>query len=315
MKIIVNGFEYTNVVNAISWDGDLRSIARKVSFSIPEKDADYYFSRNINLKPIHEGGIVELKTDEDKLIFKGIIIDMDKTLSGGIIKYTAFDFMFYLKNSELSKVFDTTAEVVAKQVANELGIETLNIANTGVNVYMACLPENAYNIIMMAYTKASQTTGKKYIPVMDDDKLSVYEIGLDSQVLLDPTANIEDVTYKISLSELTNKVLVLDKAGKVISTIEDKETIKKYGTVQKTCKGNTGEAKAMLKSVKRSLTVKTLGDIRAVTGKSLLLKDPETEIVGKYYIEADSHSFSNGVHEMSLTLNLEKVMDEKEIKK
>ncbi|MBS9775026.1 MAG: hypothetical protein KGV59_07735 [Tenacibaculum sp.] len=313
MKIIVNDRDLTEVVGRITWSGDIRNVARKLEFTIGIKDSDYFYSK-LDIT-IEEGFIVTLKDDDENVMFRGVIIDIKKSVSGALITYSAFDFMFYINNSDISKVFDDTAESIVEKIASELGAKTGEIAETGINVYMTCLPEKAYNAIMMAYSYVSSKNGKKYIPLMDDDKLTIKELGTDSGVMLDGDYNIIDVNYTLTLTKLINKVLVIDKTGAVIETIKDDESIKKYGTVQRVCKEDKFKAKAMLKNTERTTSVSILGDIRALSGYSLLFKEPMSGLVGKFYIESDTHTFENGMHKMDLKLNLENVMDIKEIKK
>ncbi|MFQ9792965.1 MAG: hypothetical protein ACLRX7_06820 [Acutalibacteraceae bacterium] len=55
-----------------------------------------------------------------------------------------------------------------------------------------------------------------------------------------------------------------------------------------------------------------LGDIRNITGNSVIVKEPSTGINGLFYIDGDTHTWKNGIYLNKLVLNLKNVMDEKE---
>ena len=50
-----------------------------------------------------------------------------------------------------------------------------------------------------------------------------------------------------------------------------------------------------------------------VSGYALIVQETTTGLFGKFYIESDTHTFTDGKHEMALTLAFSNMMDEKEI--
>lgn len=131
--------------------------------------------------------------------------------------------------------------------------------------------------------------------------------------------NLIEATYKSTLQNLVNRVLITDKNNNIIKTVEDADSIQKYGLVQKVLKQNDGEdataqAKKMLVTVESSATVSGVpNDFRAVSGYSIIVQETDTGLYGQFYIESDTHTFSCGKAQMDLTLAFENLMDEKEI--
>ncbi len=312
MKIIISGNDVSELVSTITFSGDIRSVARKLEFELTCSDDDYYI-KSLDIS-VAEGDIVSLFSDDGMHLFKGVIIEIKRSLSKSSITYLAYDFMFYVKNSQINEVYDDLAENIVKDIARSLGIKTADIVGTNVKVYMPALCENAYNAIMMAYTFAGRKNARKYMPIMRDDKLAVIEKGTFSGVVIDGNSNLLDASYTISLSKMVNKVLVTDKAGRVIGDEKDEGNIKKYGLIQRVVKEDASKAKEMLSGVSRSINISALSDIRALSGSSLIFIDPETNIKAKFFIESDSHSFNSAGNIMNLKLNLENIMDEKEIR-
>ena len=65
--------------------------------------------------------------------------------------------------------------------------------------------------------------------------------------------------------------------------------------------------------IDESGSVIALGDVRAISGYSLAVQDSKSGLYGLFYIESDTHTFTDGKHEMSLTLAFKNTMDEKEL--
>ena len=173
---------------------------------------------------------------------------------------------------------------------------------------------------MMAYTAAARKKGTKYMPLIKNiNQVCVIEKGTLSGVILTGDYNLVGATYKATLQNLVNRVLITDNKGNVIKTVEDGESVKKYGLVQKIIKQSekedaTPEAQKALVTVESSATVSASpSDFRAVSGYSVIVQESDTGLYGKFYIESDSHTFENGKSQMELTLSFENLMDEKEL--
>lgn len=315
MKIIAGGQDITQLSEKLAWAGDDKEIARTLSVSYVRKYSDPLIPR-IRLQL---GDAVSLYTDGGELLFFGIIFDLDRTAAGSTASFFAYDLAVYIK-SEISRVFDTTPEMVAQMVCGDLGIPFGGAVQTGVHVYFPHLGKSAYDAIMAAYTQASRVTGKKYIPLMQGDALYVLEKGQPSGAVLDGWRNHIDSSYKESIRDAVDKVVITDKSGGVIDEVKNGEWLSRYGTLQKVYKQEDGKdavtaAKAMLQGPEETAACEGLSDYRCRAGTSVILHDNATGLWGDYFITADSHSFENGVIRMSLTLSFKNKMDEKEIEK
>lgn len=315
MQLIADNKDLSQLVEKITWSGDVKQIARKLVFTVATKDSDKHLPK----ATITEGSTVTLKAD-GKLLFGGIIFDAEKTASSNVTTYTAFDLLFYVNNSDISRVFDATPEAITAQVCGDLGIPFGTAAPTGIKVYVPCLGKKAYEAIMMAYTAASRQNGKKYLPVMRGvNSLCVIEKGAYCGVILDGGYNLTDASYKTSLQQVVNKVIITDKSGGTINTLKDDKS-PLPGIVQRVYKQEDGkdaatEAKALLHGMDESASVTAISDIRAVTGVSIAIREPITGLYGRFYIDADTHTFAGTKSEMQLTLAFSNMMDEKEIQK
>ena len=314
-QLIVGSQDLSQVAEKITWSGDSKQVARELVFTVASKKSDRFLPK----VTINEGDNVLFRDDAGKTLFGGPVFDIEKPGSGSVVTYTALDLMFYVNNSDINKVFDDTPEAITAWICSNLGIPFGTAAPTGMKVYMPCLGKKAYAAIMMAYTAASRKNGKKYIPLMQNiNQLCVIEKGAMCGAVLDGDYNLEDASYKSSLQGLVDRVLITDKNGNVVGKVENAEAQKKYGVVQVVYKQEDGkdanaEAKALLQTIEQSGSVTAISDTRAVSGYAIAVQEPISGLYGKFYIEGDTHTFTNGKAEMQLTLAFSNMMDEQEI--
>lgn len=320
LSLIANSTDITQLVEKITWSGDTKEVARKLVFSIICKESDYYLPK----VEINEGDVVLLQdnweSDSDKILFAGILFDIEKSGSSNTITYTCFDCMFYLNRYEMSKVFDNTPEAITSDICKEIGV-TLGYAEpTGIQVYLPAFGFTAYDIITSAYTSASNQNNKKYIPVIKNtNEVHIIEKGIYSGVLLDSTYNIIESNYSSSLQNLVNKVIITNDSCTTINQVDNATSISKYGTIQKVYKSEDGknaftEASALIHELDQTADITALSNIKAVSGYSIAVQESISGLYGLFFIESDSHEFTNGKATMQLNLAFENLMDEKEIK-
>lgn len=318
MTILVNGMDLGELVETITWSGDDTQVARKLEFSIVKNTQD----KNFPNVTINEGDQVLLQADSGDILFGGILFDIDRTASNSLVKYLAFDLMFYVNGSEITKDYNAAPEDIAKDVCTQLEIIPGSMAATGLVVANPCVKKTGYQIIQSSYTAAARQNGKKYMPVMEKvNQVSVIEKGQDSGVVLTEDANLSEANYKVSLQNLVNRVIITDKNGAVTSQVEDKESQAKYGIIQKILEQEEGkdaaaEAKNMIKASEATASVSGFpDDIRAVAGYAVLVQETQTGLMGRFFISSDTHQYANGSATMDLTLQFENLMDEQEIDK
>ena len=119
-------------------------------------------------------------------------------------------------------MFDDTPEAITAWGCSHLGVPFGSDAPTGIKVYMPCLGKRAYEAIMAAYTAASRQNGKKYIPMMRDvNKVCVIEKGALCGTVLEGGYNLTEASYKTSLQNMVNRVVVTNKEGGQVGVAEE----------------------------------------------------------------------------------------------
>lgn len=316
MKLLTGGKDISDLVEQIKWSGDTKQVARTIQFTIAENKRDKDFPAVV----IDEGDEIIMQDDRGSDVFGGIIFDIDKNAGSNVESYLAYDLMFYINNSDVNQMLDGLPETIVPGICAELGIESGDLAATGIPVSVPCFGKKAYEAIMMAYTAAARQNGSKYIPLMTNiNKVSVIEKGTFCGTVMTGDYNLIEAAYKSTLQKLVNRVLITDKNNNVIKTVEDAVSIQKYGLVQRVLKQNDGEdsttqAQKMLVTVESSATVSGVpNDFRAISGYSIIVQETDTGLYGQFYIESDTHTFSCGKAQMDLTLAFENLMDEMDI--
>lgn len=296
----------------VEWSGSDEQCSRQVSFDIPSNPYDKTF-HDIKIKL---GDIVKL-CDGKKVLFIGTVTTRERSGEIGTVTYTAMDFMHHLLRSNTTHKFkNMTAESIAKKVCHEIGIPTGKLAATKYNIPKLFFEDQCiYDIIITAYRKAKSHTGKKYMPAMAGKKVSVIIKGEDTGVVLEQGVNITGASYTDTVDDMVNRVEIYSEKGKKLGRVEKAAHVSKYGVYQNTYtkeeKVNAKNvAKGMLAGITKSSSVEALGDIRAVSGHSIKIKDKATGLAGKFYIKSDSHTFENGTHMMQLELSLVNTMEE-----
>ena len=309
--------EITETLNGITWSGDYQQVARKLDFEM------LYAVHDKNQPVIvPDVGDKVTMTYNGTMVFAGIVWTRDLSSKGQFVKISCYDSLIYINKSNVSHNFkDMTAEAITRQVASDLGVPVGTLEATGVTMSMPAIGKSAYDTIMAAYTKASESTGLKYMPIIKEGALNVIRKGTTQvAVQLDYEINAEGTQFTESLDGMVNRVIVHDDKGNIVNTVSNDGWVSAYGIIQNAIqvekdKDMTTVANKALKPVERKANVDALGVIEAITGSAITVTDKHTDLEGLFYIDGDAHTYINGVYEMKLTLAFENIMDEKEADK
>lgn len=311
MKIRWENKWITTYVVSVTWFGSATQCSRSLDISIVNNPNNKeFYQLNIKL-----GDLLYLYEGSTRL-FVGEVTTLERTGDDGSISIKAMDVMSHLLRSKTSRNFrNTSPEKITQAVCSEIGIKTKNLEKTGVNIPKFYPREEAlYNIILGAYGKVVRETKKKYMATVDGILLTVIEKGLDSGVILNQSQNITSSQYGETMEQMINQVVIYNDKGQKTGIVKEDDWVKKYGIFQEAYVKESGvnsrtAAEALFCGIEKTASVEALGDIRAVSGKAIQIKDKITGLTGKFWIETDSHSWSDGKHVMSLDLAFKNIME------
>nr|DAP94095.1 MAG TPA: 43 kDa tail protein [Caudoviricetes sp.] len=308
-------FRWKNVwlpFEKVEWSGTDTQCSRQITVTLQSNPYD----GSVENPAIALGDLVYLY-DGTAQIFVGTVTTREKQAEIGTATYTAMDFMHHLLRSKASKKFKKlTPEKITAKLCTEIGAGTESLATTKTKIAKLIFEDKSYyDMIITAYRKARAKTKKNYIPVMKGNKVSVIEKGQASGVTLTQGVNVTDATYTDTTDNMVNTVKIYNASMKKIGQVSAGADVSKYGVYQETEKKEKGsdakkKAKAKLVGVTKEASIESIGDIRAISGKSIIIRDNAAGLSGTFFIKSDTHTFSDGTHTMKLDLSWKNEMEE-----
>ena len=316
MIVLHKNTDITEYISSISWGGSRSEVARKLELKVVNAPLD----DNITPLTIDLADPVYLFEDDGKTeLFRGFVIEREANSAQGVVTYVAYDLLFYTLKSKATYNFSSkTAETITKMVCGDMEIPVGSLASTGLSQKLIVQGASIYEIIMQAYTQAYQQNGKQYRVTAKKGLLNVEEMGKTvCEIELTEDSNITSSQYKETLTNMVNKVRIYDGEGNPVGVVQNDADVKNYGIFQQVYTEEEGKdakttAKSMFKGVEKTFTFTCVNYNGAVTGAGAIIRDSSTGLSGKVWIDADTHTWNNGVATMSLTVTLKQIMDTKE---
>ena len=303
----------TELCRSITWSGDWRNAARMLSYSPVANQDDPRLPR----APTELGGSARFWHGSE-LLMDAYALERTRDSLGNTIDVTAYDKGLYLtRNSTFLRVEGQTAEAVTAMVCGQFGIPVGALAATGVPITRNFLGVPLYKIIMTMYTLAADQTKKKYRVRFRGASLEVVEmVQSEESVILVPGSNLLSCVTKESASSMINSVAIYDDGYNLVKKQEDSAAAALYGLMQTAIRSGAyddpeGHAQQVLKEngLKTTITANALGDLRLITGNTVVVHEPVTGTEGLFWILSDTHTWTRNIYQTKLTLSLEAVMD------
>ena len=303
--------DITNLLINITWSGDYKSCARKLEFSLVSSSYDI----NIPKVDIPLMSVISFYEDDNEL-FRGFVYEREKS-SDNAMSFLCYDYCAKLNDIKVSyNIKNETASSIYNNFLTEYGLNKGDIIQANTGVTKVFLGVTAYDMIMTAYTEEAKNTGKKYMLYSRGNKFYASEKGIVKLKLsFEEGKNILSSSFKESVSNMVNKVLIVDENGNKVSEVKNDDWLKTYGLFQDVYKQQEGkdsnaEAKAMLKDIEQTCSLTGFGDTTCITGYGVQVKDNHTGLVGLFYIDSDTHTWEGGNYTIDLELNFKNIMNE-----
>lgn len=303
--------DITNLLINITWSGDYKSCARKLEFSLISSASDI----NIPKVDIPLMSIVQFYEDDNEL-FRGFVYEREKS-SDNSMSFLCYDYCAKLNDIKVSyNIKNETASSIYNKFLTEYKLSKGDIVSTSTKIKKVFLGTTAYDMIMTAYTEEAKKTGKKYMVYSKGDKFCASEKGIVKlKLAFEEGKNILSSNFKESVSNMVNKVLIVDDNGNKISEVKNDDWLKTYGLFQEVYKKQedkdaNAEAKAMLNGIEQTCSLSGFGDTTCITGMGVQVKDTYTGLVGLFYIDSDTHTWEGGKYSIDLELNFKNIMNE-----
>lgn len=316
MIIKADGKDITQLVGNITLDSNLDSLGDQLNFETAYSKEKFFPKADVS-----EGSIIQLFDKEE--IFRGIAVskEVDRTKQ----TFSCFDFAFYLNKTKLIKQFKKVqADKAIKQLLSELNVPCGTISPMTVVISKIYYDKEVSAIIKDILEEVTKATGQRYVIEMNKGKLDIikdtelivnYSVKLAENLApLNINQVISNPRKTYSIEEMKNSIVIYtggEEKFNVVASAKNDALISKYGLLQETASVDGKDvaqarniANNMLKELGKVLvdgSVDVIGDFKLRAGRTLVLNEPITGLVGKYKIKSASHSIET-VHTTKLDL-------------
>ena len=297
MRIVVNDKDITNICVNATWSGDIDERSRSLNFT-------YLYNPKISmpLVKVEIGNSINLFDDKNRLLYVGVVTEVASSLSGSDVSVTSRDVLWYLGKNKVAGVYTGSADAITRKILDEFGISIGNLESVAVDKTVISTGDKTI------YKAISEAYGEDYYIVALGEKVEVRKKGSEVVAVISGKANLIDASYKKSMEDMINRVIVLnDDNGKVFE-ISAEENLK-YGILQEVIKAEKDKdvsvsAKEKLVGIKDDSTITSTGNFDVISGKAVIIQDTSNGFTGKFLVTSDSHSFSGGEHTINLTVEV-----------
>lgn len=308
-KLYANGVDVTHLAGGLTWSSDTDTLGQSLSFELPfDKDGELLPKPFVNV-----GDKISLRYNNEDVFF-GIVVDEERN-GRNPIKYNCFDLAFYLNENVVTIQFnDIPAKQAIEDLCEKIGIKC-TVANIPVKIKKIYKAQLVSEILKDILEMSTEQNGVKYRFEMRGDTLVVFQ-WKDIKVNVN-TEWITGANRKTSLSGMKNRIEIVsadEKTTKVLGKAEDAANISKYGLLtqsQTIDEKEISKAKAVANNLLKELnrlkeegSVSLVGDYRARAGRLIDFEEPITGLSGEFLIKSAQHTYNNGIHVMSLGLEV-----------
>lgn len=307
----------TPITGPISWGSSTEELGQRLDFEIAYSDARY-----IPKNPIEIGDMVILKNGKNEIL-RTFVVAEDRT-GREPYKYVSFDGAFYLNKSKRIYQFNgMKGDAAIRKILKDFNVPVGEIVSIPTTIDEIYANETPADIIRDILDQAEKDQGIKYRMEMRVGKLYIVkqqDLLITGRFRLASNLGYRDITRSISnpsrsrsIEDMKNSVQIVQD-NRVIATIRDENLINKYGLLMDVVEVQNKDvaqakniAKNILKDFGRVLEenkLEMLGDDRVRAGRLIQIDEPVTGMKGKYLIKSVTHTVSNGIHRMSLDLEV-----------
>lgn len=305
--------DVSGMVTEITWSGDYQQCARSLKTGIVSKESD----PDVPVVRCEIGDHVRFSYD-GTLLFFGSIFHRGKVTGRSVIELTCWDRGIYLKRSTGTyMVRGMDPATLVKRICGDFNIPVGNIAAPSGKFDRKFIAQNLWKIILTAYTLAGDE--KKYVARFQGEKLDIMEKKAgENSVFLKGDHNLMEAHTEESAENVVTVAQIVNREGQVVQEKKDDARMKKFGRMQQQILESDDAVKQLEKmvadgDVEQTITVDNMGNIRCITGNTVVVQEPYTKVMGLFWIDTDTHTWKNGQYYNKLTLNFKNIMEEMEI--
>lgn len=303
--------DITQFCSNFVFSGDIETSSRILNFNLFEEKL--YFD-------IELGNTVLFVDNDLNVWFKGYI--MKKPITEELnYSVTAYDSMFWMANNKDTFVLENkTIGEVMREIGNRFQLRISILSDSSYKIKSLPIEDmTAYDYFRKAEEATYSNTGEHFFLRTNID--GIIELGKRTDKVhnfLISKGNLISYSYDEDATNIKTKVKLSRNKDKntIIATSQSSDGwIQKFGILQDTINVSEDITQSQLNlraeqelsnrsGIEKKLTIDCLGVNGVFAGDIVLLSIPEINIEGSYYVNKDTHNYSNNTHTMSLELKI-----------
>ncbi len=306
--------DVTQLLISYDWSGSKTQCARELELTMAVSETD----GNLPTVDCPLWTPVALYGEDGAALLTGYVVYRKRISGKSTMAIRCMDRGIYLSNNQGWYSFSCTPEQAAATVCADFGVTVGTLAAAGVEIDRKFPGVALHKIINTMYTKASDSTGKKYmIRFSGNGTLDVIQKPTAASATLAPGVNILSSTIAEDGSDYCNSVAIYSEDGARIRTLGNEAAQKLAGLMQRAVtqrddEDASDEANTMLEDydIQQTVTVECLGDTALITGEAVTVQQTASGVKGLFWIDSDTHTWKNGQYTCTLSLNFRNLMDD-----
>jgi hypothetical protein len=307
-----NGYDITNLIESITWSGRTGAAFRTLTVSLLDDNGHNHARAEID---VTQGNQCIFSYNGAEL-FRGMLFTQKQGLNKKL-SFTAYDNGVRLKdNKDTFSYTDITVSEIFADVCKRFGLSYSDEAQTTYRIpELIKSKTTAWDVLADALSQDYKVTGvRKFIKSKKGVlKLTTRRENI-TQWVVETGQNLTAYNYSQSIEKVKTRITLLSKEDTVISQKINSALESKIGIAQEIQKPDESLNAAQLDELanstlaelglpERNLTVESLGIADVISGVGVYVIIDHLGIKQTFYVDEDSHTFSNNNHRMKLTLN------------
>lgn len=307
-----NSYDISELVDQIQWKGRKGSSSRSLSATLLDDDGYNHLRSKIDVEKGHQC----IFSYDGEELFRGIIMSQ-KQSNNKQMTITAYDNGIYLANNKDTFTYENkTADEVFKDCCNRFGIPMGKVAKCTYKIpELTKSKTTAFDTIADALSLDYENTSIRHYIMSEKGKLKLL-IRRENilQWVIETGKNLKSYSYTKSIEDIKTRIKLVSKEDTVLVEKKNKSLEKKIGIFQDIDKPDeslssaqiTKLAKTMLEeksTPERSLQIEAIGIPEVISGIGVYIVIKHLGLSRTFYVDEDTHTFSDRSHTMSLKLN------------
>lgn len=311
-------YDVSELLSSVTWSGRKGAAPRNLSATL--FDSEGYAMQRASVD-VEKGQTCAFYVD-NREIFRGLLMTESKS-SSRKLTVKAWDNAIYLCNSKDSFSYKKKrADQIFRDCCKRAGLSVGGAVNTGKVIPELVKSNGTYwDVIQEALSETYKATGRRYYVQSIKGKLYLYRRKeQDSMPRLEMTTNTEKYEQTRSIYDTRTRIKLITSKNKTKKSWVNKELEKNIGKFAEVQSVDTDATKTELKQKidifreEKSITSESLnwtgtGDVSVMAGSCVYVYIDALSLRRVMYVDEDTHTFTNGKHQMKLKLNYAKDID------